>query len=112
MKTLLKVATGMALHALAYNFTRVLNIVGVKPIMAAVGVTRPDFRGSGRGWSATLRGAASGCVADESEKYCSQTSQSFAARQSRPVKDPASAFSHGQDPLRTFCTTDRRSSNK
>jgi len=36
MKTLLKVATGMALHALAYNFTRVLNIVGVKPIMAAV----------------------------------------------------------------------------
>jgi hypothetical protein len=37
MKTLPKVATEMALHVLAYNLTRVLNIVGVKPIMAAVG---------------------------------------------------------------------------
>ena len=37
MKTLPKVATEMALHVLAYNLTRVLNIFGVKPIMAAVG---------------------------------------------------------------------------
>jgi hypothetical protein len=37
MKTLPKVATEMALHVLAYNLTRVLNIVGVKPIMAVVG---------------------------------------------------------------------------
>ena len=37
MKTLPKAATEMALHVLAYNLTRVLNIVGVKPIMAAVG---------------------------------------------------------------------------
>ena len=37
MKTLPKVATEMALHVLAYNWTRVLNIFGVKPIMAAVG---------------------------------------------------------------------------
>jgi transposase len=37
MKTLPKVATEMALHVLAYNLTRVLNIVGVKPIMVAVG---------------------------------------------------------------------------
>src|SRR5499427_2356065 len=36
MKTLQKVATEMALHVLAYNLTRVLNIVGVKPMMAAV----------------------------------------------------------------------------
>lgn len=36
MKTLPKVATEMASHVLAYNFTRVLNIFGVKPIMAAV----------------------------------------------------------------------------
>src|SRR5499433_2303999 len=35
MKTLPKVATEMALHVLAYNLTRVLNIFGVKPIMAA-----------------------------------------------------------------------------
>jgi hypothetical protein len=30
------VATEMALHVLAYNLTRVLNIVGVKPLLAAV----------------------------------------------------------------------------
>jgi hypothetical protein len=36
MKTLPKVATEMALHVLAYNLTRVLNIFGVKPIMGAV----------------------------------------------------------------------------
>jgi len=29
-------ATEMALHVLAYNLTRVLNIFGVEPIMAAV----------------------------------------------------------------------------
>ena len=32
----LKVATEMALHVLAYNLTRVLNIVGVKPLIAAM----------------------------------------------------------------------------
>ena len=35
-KTLPKVATEMALHVLAYNLTRVLSIVGIKPIMAVV----------------------------------------------------------------------------
>ena len=37
MKRLPRVATEMALHVLAYNLTRVLNIVGIKPMMAAVG---------------------------------------------------------------------------
>ena len=36
MKTLPKVATEMALHVLAYNLTRVMNIIGVKPLIAAV----------------------------------------------------------------------------
>ena len=36
MKTLPKVATEMALHVLAYNLTRVLNIMGTKPLMAAI----------------------------------------------------------------------------
>jgi transposase len=36
MKALPKVATEMALHVLAYNLTRVLKIIGIKPIMAAV----------------------------------------------------------------------------
>ena len=36
MKTLPKVATEMALHVLAYNLIRVMNIVGVRPLMAAM----------------------------------------------------------------------------
>jgi transposase len=36
MKTLPKVASEMALHVLAYNLTRVLNILGVQPLMAAL----------------------------------------------------------------------------
>jgi Transposase DDE domain len=37
MRRLPKVATEMALHVLAYNLTRVINIVGVKPLVAAMG---------------------------------------------------------------------------
>jgi hypothetical protein len=37
MKTLPKVASEMALSVLAYNFTRVLNLVGKRPLMAAIG---------------------------------------------------------------------------
>jgi transposase len=36
MKTLPRVATEMALHVLAYNLTRVINILGVRPLMAAI----------------------------------------------------------------------------
>jgi transposase len=35
MKRLPMVATEMALHVLAYNLTRVMNIVGVKPLLVA-----------------------------------------------------------------------------
>ena len=35
-KTLPKVAAEMALHVLAYNLTRVMNILGIKPLMAAI----------------------------------------------------------------------------
>lgn len=37
MKTLPRVASEMALCVLAYNLTRVINIVGVKPLMVAIG---------------------------------------------------------------------------
>jgi transposase len=36
MKTLPKVAAEMALHVLAYNLTRLMNIICIKPLMAAV----------------------------------------------------------------------------
>jgi hypothetical protein len=40
-KTLPKVAAEMALSVLAYNLTRVMNIVGIKPLMAASPPERP-----------------------------------------------------------------------
>jgi hypothetical protein len=36
MKTLKKVATEMALHVLAYNLKRVMNIIGIAPLIAAM----------------------------------------------------------------------------
>jgi hypothetical protein len=36
MKTLPRVASEMALHVLAYNLTRVMNIVGIQPLMVAI----------------------------------------------------------------------------
>ena len=36
MKTLEKVSTEMSLHVLAYNLTRAMNIMGVRPLMAAM----------------------------------------------------------------------------
>jgi len=36
-KSLPRVATEMALSVLAYNLTRMINIIGVKPLIAAIG---------------------------------------------------------------------------
>jgi Transposase DDE domain len=36
MKTLKRVRTEMALHVLAYNLTRVMNIFGIAPLIAAM----------------------------------------------------------------------------
>lgn len=36
MKTLPRVASEMALHVLAYNLTRLMNIIGIRPLMAAI----------------------------------------------------------------------------
>ena len=36
MKRLPKVAAEMALHVLAYNITRVINILGVQPLLAVM----------------------------------------------------------------------------
>ena len=36
MKTLARVATEMALHVLACNLTRVINIMGICPLIAAM----------------------------------------------------------------------------
>jgi hypothetical protein len=40
MKRLPKVATEMALHVLAYNLTRVMNIMGIQPLTIALRASR------------------------------------------------------------------------
>jgi len=35
-KTLSRVSTEMSLHVLAYNLTRMINIMGVKPLIKAI----------------------------------------------------------------------------
>ena len=43
MKTLPRVASEMALHVLAYNLTGVMNIMGIRPLMAAMsGLAKPE----------------------------------------------------------------------
>ena len=44
VKTLPRVASEMALHVLAYNFTRVMNIMGIQPLLAAIGRSRQCVR--------------------------------------------------------------------
>jgi hypothetical protein len=46
MKTLPRVAAEMALHVLAYNMTRVMNIMGTKPLIAAMKGVVADMRQS------------------------------------------------------------------
>ena len=36
MKTLSRVASEMALHVLAYNLTRLMKIMGIQPLIAAI----------------------------------------------------------------------------
>ncbi len=36
MKTLQKVSTEMSLHVLAYNLKRVMNIMGIRPLISAI----------------------------------------------------------------------------
>lgn len=43
MKTLPRVASEMALHVLAYNMTRVISLMGVRPLMAASGHSQPKI---------------------------------------------------------------------
>jgi hypothetical protein len=38
MKTVKRVGTEMALHVLAYNLKRVMNIIGIRPLIAAMTV--------------------------------------------------------------------------
>ena len=45
MKTLPRVAAEMPLHVLAYNLTRVMNIMGIQPLVSDEGIVAADIGG-------------------------------------------------------------------
>ena len=83
-KTLPKVATEMALSVLAYNLTRVMNIVGVKPLIAAIGrLRRPSVAGCASSEPLRMRSDAPRLLPDRNRKNMLETA---ALRCDRPVK--------------------------
>ncbi len=101
MKTLPKVATEMALCVLAYNLTRVMNIIGVQPLW------RRSGRRSGRS-PAPLRGQSDArqtlrrCMSDRLHRASAKNCSNRPRRDNCPVaspRTPRSALSHDQDPF-------------
>jgi hypothetical protein len=68
VKTLPRVAAEMALHVLAYNLTRIMNIVGVRPLLAAMRAQSSQSR------SRRLE-SASGAVPDRKGRQTRQDDQ-------------------------------------
>jgi len=101
MKTLPRVSGEMALHVLAYNLTRVMNIIGIKPLMAASdacdapGVLAADPQRRS-GWPA--RGPVTCIQIAKNARNALVTAQSRA----RPVEKPFHCVFARQDPERTF----------
>jgi hypothetical protein len=103
MKTLPRVASEMALHVLAYNLTRVMNIVGIKPLMAAIrgrcGRCHASFRGH--------HGAQNGpttqqdCSRPKTAKMGAKRPRRGASTEPRTVAGLDRMFLHDQDPQRT-----------
>src|SRR5262249_36251046 len=100
MKRLPKVATEMALHVLAYNLTRVMNIVGVKPLLAAIRALAAGCLGVSRSLRMT-----SGSFRSVSRPRNRRKSQSarlkVLASQSEVALDRSETFLRNQDPQRT-----------
>jgi hypothetical protein len=104
MKTLPRVAAEMALHVLAYNLTRVMNIMG-RPTAPSgdEGIVVADMRSSAAAEPPSTAGI---CIRSTSrqkeppnpEKWPRMT----ASPRSRPVYASARAYSHSQDPKLTF----------
>ena len=104
MKRLPKVATEMALHVLAYNLTRVMNIVGVKPPVPGgdpglscglswrFQVTQNDL------WELQERLLQNPAIAEKAN----QRPLRVLASQSEVALDRSETFLRNQDPTRTL----------
>ena len=90
----------MALHVLAYNLTRAMNILGVKPLIAAI-----QTRGVG-----VSIGATRSLTADRASHADSSSQLGQHAKLRWRRRSPsAETFSHDQDPERKFASRDPHS---
>jgi transposase len=76
MKRLPKVATEMALHVLAYNLTRVMNIMGIQPLMAAIRAQDPK------------RTSTDSFCCDAVHSVVDRVRRWFSARKINPIRRP------------------------
>ena len=102
MKRLPRVATEMALHVLAYNLTRVINIVGIQPLMAAMRALSPKTCGrrplqSHPGWLAPIRSDSR----TKKPRNSGKPLHAATAPGAPGVSALAEAFLHNQGPHRT-----------
>jgi hypothetical protein len=100
-KRLPKVATEMALHVLAYNLTRVMNIVGVKPLIAAMGTFPAPAAARPCSRSRCAQDASTVASQTAIGKICSKRPLGGAPARSRSADTPSSALSRGQDTILT-----------
>jgi Transposase DDE domain len=97
MKTLKRVNTEIALHVLAYNLTRVMNIMGTGPLVAAMRHRSPTPQSI----CLRLNSARKPCgIARSSKSHQNQQNDQTEPRPSRSqvLCVSAKAFSHSQDP--------------
>jgi hypothetical protein len=88
----------MALHVLAYNFTRVMNIIGVKPFMAAMSAWEA---GAFACRAMPPDGPAGAPDKPEDGNSAAQPQYALRSREGSgqiAVSDRAKAFSRNQDP--------------
>lgn len=115
MKRLKNVRTEMALSVLAYNLTRVMNIPGIRPLMAAIraqispcSARNHAIFGSNRhtGAPSTTRAAQT----PKTRKSGPQTPKVTPTPQIQPSIIGRRAFLHNQDPNETFGADFKRGS--
>ena len=105
MKTLPRVATEMALHVLAYNLTRVMNIMGVQTAHGGdAGIVAEGRPPSAVAEAAQTAGIPIRRASRRKTAKLGKNDRTATAPGSQGVNASAKAFLHDQDPKRTSTT--------
>jgi hypothetical protein len=104
MKTLPRGATEMALHVLAYNLTRVVNIIGPGGLIAAIRTRSPKEEIASTDHDDARNGSTERQRRSETTKQPKSAQRTGRAATEEAANSQASApaFSHNQNPLKIF----------